>query len=216
MITGQQARREEAYTELFDVLTDGTRRRIIRIVRGQSGSITEQQLLDRLTSDTDSDLEPETGQTSQFIPLYHVHLPKLAEAGIVEWDRSAETVTATEHPVSEIDRLEQRISSKGWGSIASALADTRRRQALSIIESASDRITYEELTNELRRRETSGQNSNRQELRMQLHHHHLPKLEAVGLVEYDHDESVVSYRGPATLRSVLPEAAEDPQPAASE
>lgn len=209
MNAGQEARRREMYTQLFDLLADETRRRIIRVLQGNSGPISEQRLAERLAAmESDSGkTKSETAETLS-VRLYHVHLPKLAESELIEWDRTAQTVFRSDYPLDEIHRFEERISTNGWGSIASALADGRRRRALAILEARDEPITREELADELASREASGQRAEPliEKISLQLHNHYLPKLEEVDLVRYDPDESTVEYRGPSTLTRVLPES----------
>lgn len=211
MITDQKAQRKEMYTQLFGVLTDETRRRIIRILRGQTGSISEQDLAERLAAmESDSKPEETTSETAEavLIQLYHIHLPKLVDTGLVEWDRDARTVATTDYPMDEIDQLEEIISTNGWGSIASALADSHRREALKIVESENEPTRCGDLAHELVSLKASGQQAETliENVTVQLHNHHLPKLEEAGLVEYNIDDATVAYRGPPTLTSVLPEA----------
>lgn len=55
---------------------------------------------------------------------------------------------------------------------------------------------------------------NKSEVR--IHHYHLPKLDDFDRIEYDPDESVIEYRGPATLLNPFLEEQKRSQPAAKE
>lgn len=209
MITGESAGRKEMYTDLFEILTDETRRRIIRILGERTESISEQELAEQLAA-TEADQEERVSEVieSLLIELYHIHLPKLVDNGLIEWDRDAQTLNLTDHPMDGIDHLEEKISTNGWDSIASALADGRRRRTLAIVESENGPTRRGDLARELVRTEADERKtrSDVENVAVQLHNHHLPKLEAAGLVEYDIDEATVTYEGPSDLLTVLPES----------
>jgi DNA-binding transcriptional ArsR family regulator len=71
---------------LFDVLAQSARRRILRTLAERG--VGTGPALDRAALASDA----EDGESSE-IELVHVHLPKLDDAGLVEWDREAGTVT---------------------------------------------------------------------------------------------------------------------------
>ncbi|MFB6165689.1 MAG: hypothetical protein ABEJ31_11075 [Haloarculaceae archaeon] len=67
--------------ELFDVLSNRTRRRILTIVARADGELRP------------VDLKPaDEPATKFFTELYHKHLPRLEEAEYVEWDSEAEVI----------------------------------------------------------------------------------------------------------------------------
>lgn len=83
---------------LFDLLAAGYRRRILLLLcdqesidvpdalvtRGEAGTVTT---LDGVTPETVRDRERVD------VALYHRHLPKLADEGVIEWDDETGTVT---------------------------------------------------------------------------------------------------------------------------
>lgn len=86
---------------LLDLLAERRRRQVLETLVGSSG----QRSLDELTravSDADGVDEHETR-----IELHHTHLPKLAEAGVVSYDREAQTAelaTDREQLATDIER----------------------------------------------------------------------------------------------------------------
>lgn len=60
---------------LFQILSDGTRRQIL----------TELLVNDGVHVPDDVRTHSETHTRPTRIPLHHIHLPKLAEAGYIEW-----------------------------------------------------------------------------------------------------------------------------------
>ena len=61
---------------LLAAVADGTRRRVLERLEGAEGGVREADLVEGEPSDA-------------AVRLRHVHLPKLADAGLVEWDRDA-------------------------------------------------------------------------------------------------------------------------------
>lgn len=81
-------------------------------------------------------------------------------------------------------------------SVLRVLSETRNRDILTALEDANRALDVDELAERLVAPETRSDDSTEAEddlerVRISLHHHRLPKLAEVGLVEYDHDENVV-------------------------
>lgn len=85
-----------------------------------------------------------------------------------------------------------------------ALAHDRRRRVLRSLSDASLPLSVADLARRVAARETGGSESATEppgdvveRIHVSLHHAHLPKLDAVGLVEYDDDrQAVVATRIP--------------------
>lgn len=184
-------------TRYFGVLTDETRRRVLEILDGSPAAVSEQDLAERLAvraGSSESGAETSDVAASLRVRLYHVHLPKLADHGIVDWDREEETVAATDHPVYDAAELDEPVETGDHESVVSPRAADRRLDVLSVVESADGPVTREDIANKLASREADGQpeTTRVEELTINLHHRHLPKLSADGLVDYDPDTGIVA------------------------
>lgn len=71
--------------QALGVLADRRRRKILTILRGDNPRSETEFTIREFVRETD---DPEISE----IELYHVHLPKLAEEGFIEWDRDTKTV----------------------------------------------------------------------------------------------------------------------------
>lgn len=130
------------------------------------------------------------------IQLHHVHLPKLADNGIIEWDNEKQTVAATDHPVYDNFQPEELASLDGRELVVSELATGRRRKVLTIVESENGSVMREVAARELASMEADGQptDAHIKEVNIQLHHSHLLKLEEAGIIEYDSDNATIIAR----------------------
>lgn len=191
----QDSWRQGRTTRSTTALSDGTCRQIVRVLHENSGAVTMQDIADQL-ADSSSAEPSHTDAESIRVRLHHVHLPKLADHGLVLWDEQEQTVSATDHPVYESDRVEELPMDNGEDRITEALTDDRRREILAIVTSQNGAVTREALARKLARRETDKQPAKSliEDIEVQLHHRHLPKLDQAGLVEYDLGDATVEHR----------------------
>ena len=76
-------------SDLFEALSHEYRRRVLIAVAQQNP-----QDEDEIVSEaTDDDHEDDEALEQLQLELYHAHLPKLDEAGFIDWDRESETIT---------------------------------------------------------------------------------------------------------------------------
>lgn len=206
--------RKSTRTRVLDVLTDARRRRVLDIVVDR-GTATEADLAAELavTGTVTSQGSGRNATRTLRIDLRHVHLPKLADAELVSWDRTNASVTTTDDPCFDAPWFGQLLEIDGerWDDAIAAVANDRRRVVLAVLESEDGRQTRDELAYDVAAREADGEPSVDvvASVRVQLHHVHLPLLDDAGVAEYDVETGTVSYEGLpgrlARLRDVLPE-----------
>lgn len=78
----------------FSLLADGQRRRVLAYLSEMQGETAD-------VGDLAEHVADEVDRRRALTALYHVHLPKLADAGVVEYDRRSETVRYTGDPSVE-------------------------------------------------------------------------------------------------------------------
>lgn len=85
--------------ELFDVLSNARRRFVIACLREHGAPMALADVAAELAtweSTTPSAQIPEDRVTSRYIALHHVHVPKMADTGVIEYDRDSNTVALTD------------------------------------------------------------------------------------------------------------------------
>lgn len=90
---------ERATDALFDVLSDSRRRFVIVYLHEKSRQLPLRdvawELASRVRGDESSDV-PAADVKAVHLSLYHVHVPKMAETGLVEFDRERNAVRLAE------------------------------------------------------------------------------------------------------------------------
>ena len=89
--------------EIFQLLANQTRRELLVYLGNRDGSVELEELVEYLSTAVDwgdSPLEP-TKSDDIAIRLHHMHLPKLADFEIVDYDRPDGVVRYRENPVVE-------------------------------------------------------------------------------------------------------------------
>jgi hypothetical protein len=72
---------------LLELVADGHRRQTIQYLRQEANGTTSiDDLLDRIHTDDSRTPDHPTDRERLAIQLYHAHLPKLADQGVVEFD----------------------------------------------------------------------------------------------------------------------------------
>ncbi|WP_227377753.1 DUF7344 domain-containing protein [Haladaptatus halobius] len=91
----------EQTNRLFNILADRRRRYILQRLQTANQPISLEELVADISAWEDAP-PPETALTDRVdevtVSLQHCHLPKLADAGLIEYDRSTKNVAHTDHP----------------------------------------------------------------------------------------------------------------------
>jgi DNA-binding transcriptional ArsR family regulator len=191
-------------------LTDKTRRRIVRILSEQTGTVTEQELAKQLQN-TFANSKPAVTASERMeklrIRLHHVHLPKLEESELIEWDKDDQTVAAINDSKQIVSKVEKRVLADGEDGFGVALFGDRLQAELTLLRSKEGPLSRMDIAEEVASIESDGQPSEAliEDINVQLHHHHLPKLQEAGLIEYNTDDATVTYETQSEPTTTLPE-----------
>jgi hypothetical protein len=89
------AQSTEAVTNTFRILADPVRRYVLYYLDEQETPVSFDRLATRVAAwhtDSDPNAVDDATLTEICMALHHVHLPKFAEAGYIEWDADSRTI----------------------------------------------------------------------------------------------------------------------------
>lgn len=191
----------DTVTAVFQSLTSRRRRLALAILGDGSGLTTEHGLAIRLAA-VEQNKPPDDvaeGEREEVLAtLHHTHLPRLADAGLIERHGDCVVLIGRDNlaRLGLTDALDAWVADEpdDLDSVLRALAHERRRAALMALDRDGP-TTLADLTARL-----GSTPEEREELRIELHHTHLPRLAAAGLIERD-DERITFVEHPliATL-----------------
>lgn len=100
---------------LFSALSASQRRYILQYLSSASTTVTLTGLIEAVAAwetNTDTAEPAEAARTTAAVALQHVHLPKLADAGLVSFDPDQETVALTANATLATPHLELLAGNK--------------------------------------------------------------------------------------------------------
>ncbi|MFD1515350.1 helix-turn-helix domain-containing protein [Halomarina rubra] len=178
--------------QFYAVLADGRRRRLLDHL-ASVGETTFDDLVDAFAGEF-----PERERLANL--LYHVHLPKLVAAGIVD----SRDGVVTYDPPAGFDHLYEFVDANanverathGADEGFDLLADYRRREVLALVDEHHE-ITLPDVADEVAIEEFQTSiveipPDDVLDVYLSLYHDHVPRLEAADLVEYDQERDLVA------------------------
>ena len=190
---------------VFDVLASERRRILLSVLRNTVGSTTELDLAVEVAA-REGDGRPDASEVDRVrTTLVHSHLPKLERAGLIRRGPDGRVALTADSPV-RTPRFQMLLRTAGsWDADVEVLSDRRRREILSVLSESRGQLDIDELADRLAaadRASTGG--ADESDVRVSLHHVHLPKLASAGIVEYDPERRTIVYEGlPAPYQAWL-------------
>ena len=185
----------EVTGELF---SDRRRRLAFAVVQKRSGPISASALATEVAireRDKLQDAVPHRIHRRVLLSLVHCHLPKLDEAGVVEYDAEERRVDGTGRVTgpspSDAESRETGTESREM------LTHERQRVVLSVLDDSPDSTyTLSELADRVAERKRDADIGRidaevRTRIEVSLHHRHLPKLADADLLAYDAEDGTV-------------------------
>lgn len=204
MITSdtQTPRRDPA----LSVLSRKRRRTILGLLADRPDPIPQTGLSVQIAvRESDQSVEAVASEEIERIEreLYHRDLPALESVELVEWNRGAEIISRTDHPLYRDPQFGSLVGDDAefWDDLLPHIADTRRQRLLGILSNADERVPVDTVATKLLVREVTADEDKVvstdgfDALRSDLYHVHLPKLDDCGLVEWNRGNETVEYCG---------------------
>lgn len=190
---------------IFDVVADGTRRTVLRIVHERSpDGVEKSELATELAAVTGDDPADEvTGDDRRRARLdcHHRTVPALIDAGLVAETDDGRVVT-TDHRAFDDPVIGAVLEGDpddhvtDLDELLGALADARRRTVLTALAARNRPLETATLARDVAARETGTASRPAREridrVRVSLVHRHLPLLDDVGFLAYDRDTDSVT------------------------
>lgn len=114
----EQASRQEApltIDEIFEILKNNRRRLVLEYLADDDGLVKLTDLADHVTAiENDTDISSITSEERKrvYVGLYQFHLPKMADMGVVEYDKDRGDVALTERGKKLYQRHEQESATE--------------------------------------------------------------------------------------------------------
>lgn len=186
---------DDVPTEQYEVLRDPRRVRLLEILeeRSEAGSTPSPTelaaaLLEHERGDGDG--SEETLRQELRVSLLHNHLPRLADHGIVEWDRDRNVVELRdETPVPPASLSTLLEAAEDERALLERVTHPLRLRLVDDLVESNRPLSVEQLASAVvSRNGTVGM----ERAKIALHHSHVPALEEAGVLEYDADSGLVS------------------------
>ena len=183
-------------TELASILADPRQRLGLAILLDGSHPMTKRDLAVALAAEEEDSTPADASKAAVRRSLIHVNhliVPKLTATGWVELH--PEGIVPTDRlSTTERGRWSALLRSYDleWEVLSTVLERPRYRRIVSILEERSRPIAIDALARELLTEDRNVQTADERTLAVTLHHADLPRLDALGVLEYDRDEQTVT------------------------
>lgn len=199
------------HNSTIKAISSRERRTIVTALLDEASPVTERDLVNRLLTERASSVAPRPPtleiQTVR-LDLVHHHLPVLADADLIDWNRDAGTAERGSHPALDDPRFRSllTIDAENVDAALTGLSHDHRRIALTVLKDVPASLTTTDLAREIHRQvpQVTGRHpASVDDLLVSLHHGHLPKLAEADLIDYDPETGRATYLDHPTLERVF-------------
>lgn len=184
------------------------RRRLATVVLHERQPLSVSDLVDHLVARRSGRESTADAPQEVTVSLRHVHLPKLASAGVVDRDGSTVALTSTSSATLAVDLALATVDAgRSVDEVFEALGARERLAAVGVLQS-----TGEQPLSDLADRvaEVVGPTAVADRLAVSLDHVHLPRLDDAGVVTYDRERKRAAFEGlPVPLPQRLERSTDD-------
>jgi DNA-binding transcriptional ArsR family regulator len=200
----EQSTAELTDGDWYQLLAARKRRLVLEILSNRSQPISVADLATQVAAaETDQPLMNITREETMEVQtaLRHVHLPQLAEEGLVtESDGAVNTAKQSELQNPRIQTI-LTTEADDWDAVLDCLANDHQRILLRVLSENGEPMDRSALAAELSdavKRDGHARLTT-EDIDVRLHHQYLPKLTEAGLIRYDRSEGLVRYDGHPSL-----------------
>ncbi|MFD1563801.1 ArsR family transcriptional regulator [Haloarchaeobius amylolyticus] len=178
--------------ECYEVLRSPHRLRVLEVLGRRDTRLPPAELTTALVDRMESDLPTGQARHEVRISLAHNHLPRLEDAGLVDW-AEAGVALVDDPPVqpAAIASLLELCEDEHAETLLEALVDPIRMCILSVLEETDRPLSLEQLATHLGAH-VGGPFCDVERAAIALHHSHLPAMADVGVVSYDPDSKLIT------------------------
>ncbi|SEH16535.1 hypothetical protein SAMN04487967_2690 [Natronorubrum sediminis] len=183
---------EDIPSEWYDILRNPRRLRLLEELRMHRTRVSLASLTTAIVERESPDVSNGEARYNVRLSLLHNHLPRLADYGIVEWDTESGVELVDDSPLypADLSRLLEYCRQENGEDLLEAIVHPVRLEIVSLLTEHEQPATLEYIASTLAAHDVGS--TDPLQVKRMLHHVHLPTLEAVGLLEFDHDTGVVT------------------------
>ncbi|ARS89398.1 DUF7344 domain-containing protein [Natrarchaeobaculum aegyptiacum] len=178
--------------ERYDVLRHPHRIRLLEVLEESDGRQSLTELTTALLDREDDDPGDGKRRHEIRIELVHNHLPRLADADLIDWNTEDGAELVAEPPVCPSALTVLLENDHDVEDLVSQVLDPVRLRLLEELEQRTGPHTLEELAKRLATHEPAAPPDS-ERAKIDLHHSHLPALADVDLLEYDREAGLIEY-----------------------
>ncbi len=178
--------------ECYEILRHPRRLRTLEILGSRQTRLSLSELTTALVERMDSDIPTGQARHDVRVSLVHNHLPRLEDAGIVDWtDAGIELVDEPPVRPTDLSIFLEVCEDENAAELLRILVDPVRMQILSVLEDGDRPLSLEQLATQLSAC-TGGPFCDGDRAAVALHHSHLPAMADIGVISYDHDTKLIT------------------------
>lgn len=186
--SSEQGPLDDVPAEQYEILRHPRRVRLLEVLFTQS-RLSVRELTTELIEREAPDAPIGQARHDIRVTLVHNHLPRLADYGLIEWDD--DSVELVDEPLlcptTLSTLLETAVDEK---QLLERVVDPARLGLLKVVADHDRPQSLEQLASTLAAREPALPSDTRQ-VKIALHHSHLPALDEVDVLAYDHRSQLI-------------------------
>lgn len=179
-------------TGWYDVIRHPRRIHLLDILDDSHTPLSLTALTTAVVETEGGDVSNEQARHDVRVSLVHTHLPRLADAGVIEWDTETGVKFVDEPPIdpTALSTLLALCDCERCDRLLESLAHPVRMRVVSLVDDHDRPVSIDTLASKLAARNVDSL-SDPERAMLSLHHTHLPMLADAGIIEFDYESGLV-------------------------